>query len=219
MTLHNPESSNQPAAAAGVFRGIVTIVALGVALGVGFNWLGLVGQPAWGLPWIAEDRLAALESLEEVAPPHEAAPSSGGYNQIDDPMAVDLAAASSDLPVIPDLDRPIQIGIDAVKSLIDADAAVVVDAREPDEYAEGHIPGALSMPFDEITAEPEHMESLETGGRPIIVYCGGGTCEVSLTLAWELMAAGQRRVVVFMGGYPEWAEAGHPIETGPPSGA
>jgi 3-mercaptopyruvate sulfurtransferase SseA len=74
------------------------------------------------------------------------------------------------------------------------------------------------MPFDEITAEPERMEQLDAGGRPIVVYCGGGTCEVSLSLAWELIAAGQSRVVVFMGGYAEWAEAGLQVVSGAPSG-
>ena len=134
-------------------------------------------------------------------------------------MAVDVAAGSSDLPEIPDLDRPIQIGLDAVKRLVDADAAVIVDAREADEFAAGHLPGALSMPYDEVSAEPERMENLDAGGRPIVVYCGGGACELSLNMAWDLISAGQKRVVVFMGGFPEWAEAGYAVETGPSFGA
>ena len=143
-----------------------------------------------------------------------AAASGGGYNQISDPMAVDVAAGSSDLPEIPDLDRPIQIGLDAVKRLVDADAAVIVDAREADEFAAGHLPGALSMPYDEVSAEPERMENLDAGGRPIVVYCGGGACELSLNLAHSLVGVGHGRVLVFMGGYPEWVNAGYPIELG-----
>ena len=142
------------------------------------------------------------------------APPESGYNQINDPMAVGAAVGSAGLPEIPVLDRPIQIELQAVKALFDARNVVIVDSREPDEFAEGHIPGALSMPFDEVTSEPERLEGLDTGGRPIVVYCGGGACELSMSLAWELIYAGQSRVTVYMGGFPEWVEAGYPVESG-----
>jgi rhodanese-related sulfurtransferase len=203
----------------GIARDVVTIVVVGVALGVAFNWLGLSSQPAWGLPWIGEDKLAALESLEELVPSVEAPAPSGGYSQIDDPMAVGLGGGGVELPEIPELDRPVEIQLEAVKQLFDAGAAVFIDAREREEFADGHIAGALSMPFDEVTAEPERMENLMTGGRPIVAYCGGGLCEDSLGLAWELLAAGQTRVVVYVGGFSEWAEAGHPVDDGPASGS
>jgi len=199
----------------GLLRGVLGIVLVGVALGVAFN---VLGQDRWGLPWIGEDKVAALESLDDLVPQAPVEQPSGGYNQINDPMAVGLAAGSTDLPEIPDLDRPIQIDLDAVKRLFDAQAALIVDSRETDEYAAGHIPGSLNMPYDEVSAAPERMEGLDAGGLPIVIYCGGGTCEVSLNLAWDLLAAGQKRVVVFMGGFPEWAEAGYPVETGPSFG-
>jgi rhodanese-related sulfurtransferase len=203
----------------GLVRGVVTIVVVGVVLGVAFNWLGLASRPAWGIPWIGEDRLAGLEELDDVVAPRVAPASVGGYTDISDPMAVGLGGGSEDLPEVPELDRPVEIRLEAVKRLFDAGAAVIVDAREPDEYAAGHIAGALSLPFDEATAEPERLEGLRVGGRPIVTYCGGGTCEVSLGLAWELIAAGQTRVVVYVGGYGEWAEAGYPVEQGPPPGS
>jgi len=203
----------------GITRGVVTIVVVGVALGVAFNWLGLASRPAWGLPWIGEDKLAALESLEEIVPAVETPAPTGVYGQIDDPMAVGLGADVGELPEIPELDRPVEIHLEAVKQLFDAGAAVIIDAREREEFDAGHIAGALSMPFDEVTAEPERMENLSTGGKPIVAYCGGGTCEVSLGLAWELIAAGKTRVVVYVGGFSEWSEAGYPVEDGPSSGS
>jgi rhodanese-related sulfurtransferase len=206
MSQHDNESTG---------RGIVTIVGVGMLLGIGFNALGLQSEPARGLPWIGKEA-PALESLEDlVAEEQPPRPAPGYYNQVNDPMAV---VAAVDLPEIPDLDRPVEIGLEMVKRFHDAGAALFVDAREPDEFAAGHIPGALNMPFDEITAEPERMESLDTAGRPIVVYCGGGTCEVSKGLAWELIAAGQRRVAVFAGGFTEWAEVGYPAEAGGPAG-
>jgi len=192
--------------------GILTIVLVGTALGVGFNMLGLAGKPAWGLSWIAEDKLEQLEQLDLEIP--DAAPAVGdGYNQLSDPMAVGLGAQTA-LPEIPELGRPVEISLQAVKLFVDAAGAVIIDAREDYEYAEGHIPGAISMPYDEVSAEPERLANLDAGGRPIIVYCGGGACELSLTLAWDLISAGQGKVVVFMGGYPEWQEAGYPVADG-----
>jgi len=192
--------------------GILTIVLVGTALGVGYNMLGLAGQPAWGLTWIAEDKLEQLEQLELEIPDAPLA-TGGGYNQISDPMAVGLGSQTA-LPEIPELDRPVEINLAAVKLFSDAAGAVIIDAREDYEYAEGHIPGAISMPYDEVSAEPERLADLDAGGRPIIVYCGGGACELSLTLAWDLISAGQSKVVVFMGGYPEWQEAGYTVSTG-----
>ncbi len=190
--------------AEGTVREVVTIVLVGIALGVGFNGLGLGSEASWGLPWIGEDRVASMPVLENLDPP-------AGYNDLTDPMAV---GGGGDLPQIPDLDRPIQIQLAAVKQLFDAGGVVLIDAREPEEYDEGHIPGALSMPYDEVSSEPERLEQLDAGGKAIAVYCGGGACELSLTLAWDLISAGQTKVVVFMGGYPEWAAAGYPVEPG-----
>jgi rhodanese-related sulfurtransferase len=192
--------------------GILLIVLVGTALGVGFNMLGLAGEPAWGLSWIAEDKLEQLEQLDLEIP--DAAPAvGGGYGQISDPMAVGLGSQTA-LPEIPELDRPVEISLQAVKLFADASGAVIIDAREDYEFADGHIPGAINMPYDEVSAEPERLANLDAGGRPIIVYCGGGTCELSLTLAWDLISAGQSKVVVFMGGYPEWQEAGYPVAGG-----
>jgi rhodanese-related sulfurtransferase len=201
-----------PEAGASLVRGALTIIAVGAALGIGFNAIGLRSQ-SWGLAWIAEDPLAALPTVDEPEP----LPVRGGYDGLSDPMAV--GASETELPEIPDLDRPVQIRLTAARSLFDASAALFVDAREPGEYAAGRIPGAVNLPYEEISSEPERLAALDAGGRPIIVYCGGGACEISLDLAWEMIHAGKRRVAVYMGGFPEWAEAGYPVEPGHPAGS
>jgi rhodanese-related sulfurtransferase len=119
------------------------------------------------------------------------------------------------LPVIPDVPGPLAVKLEAVQQLVRARGAMVIDAREPDEFAAGHIPGAISIPYEAAGGEPERLQALDSGGRPILVYCSGGTCESSRMLAEMLVRDfGKRRVLVYEGGFPEWASAGNPVETG-----
>jgi rhodanese-related sulfurtransferase len=74
--------------------------------------------------------------------------------------------------------------------------------------------GALNLPYERAATDPTALERLDTAGRPIITYCGGGQCEVSLSLAHELLASGFPRVAVYVGGFPEWQDAGKPVATG-----
>ena len=120
--------------------------------------------------------------------------------------------AAGDLPPIPDLAQPIQMQLGAVKKYFDAGAAVFIDARPKEEYDAGHIPGALNLPYDQAVTDPARLESFDAGGKPIVVYCGGGTCELSMNLAWAMIQSGQKKLLVFMGGIPEWEGAGYPLE-------
>jgi rhodanese-related sulfurtransferase len=118
------------------------------------------------------------------------------------------------LPFIPDSDQPIQMQLATVKRFFDARAALFLDARDPAEYEKGHIPGAIRLTNPEAQNEPERVKSLPVAGRPTIVYCEGGACEASLELARFLLDSGFKKVLVYMGGYPEWEAAGHPVERG-----
>ncbi len=121
----------------------------------------------------------------------------------------------ADLPVVPDLDQPIEVKLANVKKFFDAGAAVFVDAREAPEYAEGHIAGALSVPFDDAVRNPALLEPFKRAGKPLILYCSGGDCELSKDLARNMLADGIRKVLVFTDGMPAWKAAGYPTETGP----
>jgi rhodanese-related sulfurtransferase len=124
--------------------------------------------------------------------------------------------ARADLPVVPDLDQPIEVKLPNVKKFFDAGpaAAVIVDAREAVEYAAGHIAGARCVPYDDAVAKPELLAPFKGLGRPIIVYCSGGDCESSKDLAKSMLAEGIRKVLVFTDGYPAWQAAGYPVEKG-----
>ena len=118
------------------------------------------------------------------------------------------------LPVIPDLDRPIQIELATLKKLHDAGAVLVVDARTAYEYADGHIAGAVSLPYNDALTDPGRIARLGESGRPIAVYCSGGGCELSMDLAKLMIEHGRKKVLVYEGGWPEWASLEYPTARG-----
>ena len=127
---------------------------------------------------------------------------------------------AADVPTVPDSRDPIQAKLAMVKRFFDAAAALFVDARAAVEYAEGHIAGAVSLPFDEAFKDPKKLAIADAGAKPLIVYCGGGDCEASRNLAYSLIDAGRKKVVIFEEGFPAWKTAGYPVATGKePGGA
>ncbi|MQY14564.1 Sulfurtransferase [Streptomyces sp. RB5] len=93
-----------------------------------------------------------------------------------------------------------------------ADGAFVVDVREPDEYREAHVPGAVLAPLSTLAgaylALPE--------GRPVYVICASGNR--SKAGADVLTNAGADTYSV-AGGTRGWARAGRPVVTGDAPGA
>ena len=85
-----------------------------------------------------------------------------------------------------------------------------VDARSTEEYQRGHIPTALSIPF----------EAVEQGGaaevlhspRPLVLYCSGAACDDSLFLAIHLRDLGCESVSLFVGGMELWTSEGLTVE-------
>jgi rhodanese-related sulfurtransferase len=208
------EQANIEAGTSSMVTGSITVVLVGVVLGLLYNMAGLASNPPFGIRWIG---VPPSEDVYIFEPDVTTGTEENGeveYHDIDDPMAMfDLGDASTaTLPDIPDLPRPIQIQLPVVKEFFDAGGALLIDAREPEEYETSRIPGSVNISFDMAISDPSFLETLETGNRPLIVYCGGGECEVSINLAWELIQAGHPRVTYFEGGFPEWVEAGYPVE-------
>jgi rhodanese-related sulfurtransferase len=107
----------------------------------------------------------------------------------------------------------IEIGaVDQARELYDSGEYIFVDARSPEDYEEGHIKGAVSLPvgqFEEkIAAFMEHYPPEVS----IVTYCSGRTCEDSHHLAEFLLEFGYDKVNVFIDGFPGWEAEGHPIE-------
>lgn len=98
---------------------------------------------------------------------------------------------------------------------------LLLDVREPGEFAESHLPGALNVPRGllEIRADPaspatEPALSANPDAR-ILVYCLKAPSPRSLLAAQTLTAMGYANVAALGGGLNAWAEAGLPVEHAP----
>jgi rhodanese-related sulfurtransferase len=91
------------------------------------------------------------------------------------------------------------------------DAIVLIDVREPDEWAAGHAPGALHVPLGQI---PDRFAELPHG-EDVVVVCHLGGRSARAT-AWLLDQGYACRNLT--GGMVAYAAAGHPLvsETGAP---
>ena len=88
---------------------------------------------------------------------------------------------------------------EAVKMMKDEKNYIILDARRPDEYAEGHIPGAINVPNEEIgTAE---ITELPDKSQLILVYCRSG--RRSKEASEKLVKLGYTNIVEF-GGILDW---------------
>lgn len=87
---------------------------------------------------------------------------------------------------------------------------VVLDVRPVDEFRAGHIPGAVSIPAEELAARLDELPSSE-----VVAYCRGPYC-VLATDALNVLRASGWRASRLEEGFPEWRLAGLPIEVGGP---
>ena len=92
--------------------------------------------------------------------------------------------------------------------LINREEALVVDVREPNEFAAGHVLGAKNVPLARLDASGAELAKRKE--RPLIVCCDGG--ERSAKALALLKKQGFTRVANLSGGIAAWQQAGLPVE-------
>jgi len=118
---------------------------------------------------------------------------------------VELRAAGESIPLVP---------LEEARGIVEAGAQLVFDARTKAEFGKGHLPGAFSVPFNEVAAALNEVGMLLTKNQPILVYCTSQECDEGLLLCLRLRDQGFRGARLFLDGYRAWAAAGLPVETG-----
>ena len=89
------------------------------------------------------------------------------------------------------------------------EAVVVLDVRPEDEYEAGHIPGAVSLPIDELELRLTELPR----NRDIVAYCRGPYCLFSRQAVEKLRAHGFRALRM-QDGVAEWDDQGYPVAAG-----
>ena len=112
-------------------------------------------------------------------------------------------------PMLADSSAPIIEPADLQARLESDTAPTVIDVRSAEEYAAGHIPGALNIPFDQVAAR------ISTVAAPhgVALYCMVGPRARKGEAA--LLASGYEQVLHLEGGLHAWMASGLPIERAP----
>ena len=92
--------------------------------------------------------------------------------------------------------------------MINREDALLLDVREPAEYAKGHILGAKNVPL--VDLERRAAEFDKHKAKPVIVVCDSGNRATRAVAA--LKTRGFAKVVNLAGGYGAWHQAGLPVE-------
>ena len=85
-------------------------------------------------------------------------------------------------------------------------AVLVLDVRPSEEYRAGHIPGAVSVPVEDLEDRISELPS----GKELVAYCRGPYCVLAFR-AVEILRARGLQARRLADGFPEWRAAGLPI--------
>ena len=92
--------------------------------------------------------------------------------------------------------------------LINRERAVVVDVREPDEFAAGHVTGAKNVPLDQL--EAKLAGTVKNKSLPLLLVCASGArAQRAVATAKKL---GYEQAQVISGGLKSWKDANLPVE-------
>ena len=102
-----------------------------------------------------------------------------------------------------------RLSIDELKVLMAKNAVLVIDVRTAEEYAKGHIPGAVNINYTEVFQQAEKFKG-ET--RTLVAYCACAREMTSARAAVDLSQKGITGAKALVGGWDEWVQRGERIE-------
>ncbi len=111
------------------------------------------------------------------------------------------------------LQFPMPVDYEELDQLLAA-GHLLVDARDPNIYADSHLAGAISLPLAEVDQLLAEFSARVPHDKPLILYCNGFGCPDSFDLGVRLIAEGYLQVQVYEGGLPEWRDRGRQLESG-----
>lgn len=111
--------------------------------------------------------------------------------------------------------QPLLITVDEASKIFEEGTALFIDSRPEEEFQEGRIKGAISLPLKKLEENPALFQDIPKD-KLIVTYCSGVECDLSIDLGQKLASMGFTNVKIFFAGWNDWVQRGLPIETGPP---
>jgi rhodanese-related sulfurtransferase len=99
-----------------------------------------------------------------------------------------------------------------LERLIATGDVVLVDALPATYYDQQHLPGAVNLVAEDVTARAEELVPDKTAA--IVVYCSNAACGNSRAVADKLARLGYSQVRKYRDGIQDWVDAGLPTESG-----
>lgn len=93
-----------------------------------------------------------------------------------------------------------------------SDSWILLDARPAEDYAAGHLPGAVNVPMTDIKPEKGTLRADLAGAKGIIVYGANPGDTYAIGATKRLLRAGQKGARLFSGGLTEWKNNGLRVE-------
>jgi rhodanese-related sulfurtransferase len=106
------------------------------------------------------------------------------------------------------------IPLDEALAQYNSGKALFVDARSKQDYVDGHIEGAISLPNHQFNEAFGGVAGLLAQFEEIITYCDGESCPLAKSLAEQLRELGYQKVYYMVNGWTLWRERGLPVSAG-----
>ncbi|SMC59950.1 Rhodanese-like domain-containing protein [Desulfocicer vacuolatum DSM 3385] len=104
------------------------------------------------------------------------------------------------------------LGLDQAIAVFNKKSALFIDARDISKFNQGHIKGALNLPWHDVQEQFMAVAPQIDPSDLVITYCDGNTCTLSHDLAFFLKEMGFN-VKVMTGGWDAWLNAEMPVES------
>lgn len=199
-------------------KNIYKILIISSTIGLVYNFL----NPN-GLPLIREERILTFVEDENLLPVDSLAFSIDSasnkksdnevFNKNENKIDSMSQKSSNEKQIVEEtFSKPLAIKIDKAYQLY-KQGVKFIDARMPEEFAEGHIKGAINIPFD---GDESYRNILNSFSKEeiLVTYCSGTECDLSILLGDELFEKGFKKVYIFFGGWNDWVEKNYPISRG-----
>ena len=102
-----------------------------------------------------------------------------------------------------------RVTIDELKALMEQNAVLVLDVRDPESFAKGRFPGAVNVDYTQVLKQAEKFAGEK---RTIVAYCACANEMTAARAAVDLAAKGIAGAKALKGGWDEWVQRGERIE-------